>query len=163
MPSCSCGHDGSLGILQGGCKSFFFVSEVPAGLAKDFFPREKIFKAWKPNRLRREIGLVSAQWPRRTYAKAYLSRLALDISAQLFPSHWEFDFCVFAVQHTSQYQMCYHRSLNLPSICIYSSLSYIMKLYGAINHNISNTSNIQPRRASSQYNHTPSAITQSVT
>jgi hypothetical protein len=95
VPSCSCGHDGSIGILQGGCKSLFVVSAVPAALAKDFCPRGKIFIAWKPNRLRREIGLVSAQVPRRTYANAYLSHLELDISAQLFPSHWEFDFCVF--------------------------------------------------------------------
>ena len=39
----------------------FFASAVPAELTKDCCPREKIFKAWKPNRLRREIGLVSAQ------------------------------------------------------------------------------------------------------
>ena len=67
MHSGSCGHDGSLGILQGGCKSLFFVSAVSAALAKDFCPREKIFKAWKPNRLGHEIRLVSAQGPRRTY------------------------------------------------------------------------------------------------
>jgi hypothetical protein len=79
-------------LHQGGCKTIVFVvSAVPAALAKDFCPREKIFKAWKSNRLRREIGLV----PRITYAKAYPSCLELDISAPLFPSHWEFDLCVF--------------------------------------------------------------------
>jgi hypothetical protein len=72
-----------------------FESAVPPALAKDFCPREKICKAWKPNRLRREIGLVSAQRHRSTYAKAYLSCLEWDISAQLFPSHCELDFCVF--------------------------------------------------------------------
>ena len=30
---------------------------------------------------------------RSTYAKAYLSCLDSDTSAQLFPSHWEFDSC----------------------------------------------------------------------
>ena len=64
-------------------------------IAKDFCPREKSFKACKPNRLRREIGLVSAQGLRNTYAKAYLSCLEWDISAQLFPSCWEFDSCAF--------------------------------------------------------------------
>jgi hypothetical protein len=82
-------------LLQGGCKSIVFESEVPAALAKDFCPREKIFKAWKPNRLRREIGLVSAQGHRSTSAKAYTSCLEWDISAQRFPSRWEFDFWVF--------------------------------------------------------------------
>jgi hypothetical protein len=32
-------------LLPGGCKSMVFGSAVPAALAKDFCPREKIFKA----------------------------------------------------------------------------------------------------------------------
>jgi hypothetical protein len=90
-------HDGSLSNAPPGRLQIlgFFESAVPAAVAKDFWPRENIFKAWKPNLLRREIGLVSAQGPRSTYGKAYLSCLGLDISAQLFLSHWEFDFCVF--------------------------------------------------------------------
>jgi hypothetical protein len=32
-------------LLQGGCKSMGVVSEVPAALAKEFCPKEKIFKA----------------------------------------------------------------------------------------------------------------------
>jgi hypothetical protein len=34
---------------------------VPAALAKDFGPRDKISKAWQLDRLRREIGMVSAK------------------------------------------------------------------------------------------------------
>jgi hypothetical protein len=58
---------------------------VPAALAKDFCPREKIVKAWKPNLLRREVGLVSAHGHRSTYAKAYLSCLDWDILPNSFP------------------------------------------------------------------------------
>jgi hypothetical protein len=32
-------------LLQGGCKSVFCVSAVPAALAKEFCPREKVSKA----------------------------------------------------------------------------------------------------------------------
>ena len=36
-----------------------------------------------------------SQGHRSAYAKAYLSCLEWEISAQLFPSHWEFDSCAF--------------------------------------------------------------------
>jgi hypothetical protein len=66
----------------------FWISSASIGqrLLSD---RENIFKSRKPNRLRSEIGVVSAQWRRSTYDKAaYLSRLEWDIPAQLFPSHY---------------------------------------------------------------------------
>jgi hypothetical protein len=80
-------------ILPGAAGLWFVGTAMQAALGKVFCPKEKILKAWKPNRLRRELGLVSAKRLRSTYAKAYLSCLEWDISAQLFPSHWEFDSC----------------------------------------------------------------------
>jgi hypothetical protein len=76
-------------LLLGGCKSKGFWISNASNIGQRLLSRENIVKAGKPNRLRREIGLVSAR------DLPYLSCLEWDISAQLCPSHWEFDSCSF--------------------------------------------------------------------
>ncbi len=81
-------HHGSLSNAPPGrLQVYGFGIKSASSIGQRLLSEIKRSRHEKPNLLRREIGLVSAQGLRSTYAKAYLSCLEWDISAPLFPSY----------------------------------------------------------------------------